>query len=187
MPPDAEHDWTGQLLGGRYRVGKRIGAGGMGTVYEAVQEDLGRRVALKVLHPHLVQNADLVSRFKREAESAAALGHGNIVQVTDFGHEGETAFLVMEYLAGSSLGAAIAKERALSPGRAAFIASQVLSALGAAHAAGIVHRDLKPDNVFLTSISGLRDIVKLLDFGIAKLSDAHHPSTQRLTIITAPI
>ena len=159
----------GDLLGGRYRVVRRIGSGGMGAVYEAVQEGLGRRVALKVVHPHLATQADLLERFRREAQAAAALGHPNIVQITDFSAEGETAFLVMEYLEGESLGEVLRRETTISEARIAFIARQVLAALGAAHRAGIVHRDVKPDNVFLTSIAGVGDVGKMLDFGVAKL------------------
>jgi len=160
---------AGALLGGRYRVVRRIGAGGMGAVYEAVQEGLGRRVAVKVVHPHLVVEAELIERFRREAQAAAALGHANIVQITDFSAEGDTAFLVMEYLAGESLGDVLRRTTQLPPERVAFIAQQVLAALDAAHRAGIVHRDVKPDNVFLTSIAGVTDVVKVLDFGVAKL------------------
>jgi serine/threonine-protein kinase len=159
----------GALLGGRYRVVRRIGSGGMGAVYEAVQEDLGRRVAVKVVHPHLLEEPELLQRFRREAQAAAALGHPNIVQITDFSSTGETAFLVMEYLTGESLGEALRREATLPPQRVAFIASQMLAALEAAHRAGIVHRDVKPDNVFLTSIAGVSDVVKILDFGVAKL------------------
>ncbi len=147
-----------------------LGRGGMGAVYEALQEDLGRRVAVKVLHPHLLVNADVVERFRREAQAAAALGHPNIVQVTDFQwRAGEPLFLVMELLSGASLGAVLQAQGALPSARAAFIGAQVLGALATAHAAGIVHRDVKPDNVFLTSTAAVHDFVKVLDFGVAKL------------------
>ncbi len=161
---------TGTLLGGRYRVGEMLGQGGMGAVYHAVQEDLGRRVALKVLNSDLAFQSDGLQRFRLEAQSAAALGHPNIVQVTDFqANAGEPAFLVMEYLEGRSLGQTIAADGPLPEARVAFIMSQMLSGLSAAHRANIVHRDIKPDNVFLTSTTAVHDLVKLLDFGIAKL------------------
>ncbi|CAN5528363.1 hypothetical protein BH09MYX1_BH09MYX1_42070 [soil metagenome] len=168
-------DLSGRLLGGRYRVKRLLGRGGMGSVYEAVQEDLGRSVAVKVLDPSLAVFGDQVERFRREATSAAALGHSNIVSVTDFGRaeDGEPPYLVMELLSGESLGALLERESVLAPERMAFIASQMLSALGAAHGAGIVHRDIKPDNVFITSTSAFHDLVKLLDFGIAKLGVEH--------------
>jgi serine/threonine-protein kinase len=149
----------------------------MGQVYEALQVDLGRRVAVKVLAPHLAYDAEAIARFEREARAAAALGQGNIAQVTDFQNApGQMPFLVMEYLEGQSLGAALRREGRMPPERVAFIMSQVLLALSAAHAAGIVHRDIKPDNIFLVSMSGMADIVKLLDFGIAKLSKSDAPS-----------
>jgi eukaryotic-like serine/threonine-protein kinase len=160
---------NGTLLGGKYRITAPLGQGGMGAVYDAVHEDLHRRVALKVLHPHIAQEETLLERFRREAIAAAELGHPNIIAVSDLQIDaGGHSFMVMERLEGRSLYQVIA-EGPLSSDRAAFIATQLLSALDAAHAAGIVHRDLKPENVFLTSIAGVDDVVKLLDFGIAKL------------------
>jgi serine/threonine-protein kinase len=175
-----------RLSRGRFRgacsAGDTASEGLLGAVYEAVQEGLGRRVAVKVLHDTLAEDRTLVERFRREAESAAALGHPNIVQVTDFvAQAGEPAFLVVEYLVGRSLRTVLIDEARVSPERIGFIAAQVLSALGAAHRAGIVHRDLKPDNIFLTSVAGVDDIVKLLDFGVAKLSQPG-PGDARLTL-----
>jgi serine/threonine protein kinase len=169
--PMSSEEMKGKLLSGSYRLEREVGQGGMGEVYEAQHLPLGRRVAVKVLHPHLASDPVLLERFRREAEAAAGLGHPNIVQVTDFCHQPEEpVFMVLEYLSGWSLKECLDSEQRLEPTRAAFIASQVLSALEATHAAGIVHRDLKPANVFLTEISGVRDIVKVLDFGIAKLT-----------------
>ncbi len=145
----------------------------MGTVYEALQEDLGRRVALKVLLPEYAMDAQVVGRFRREAQTAASLGHANIVQVTDFGVDPERgAFLVMELLQGESLASALRRETPMDPGRVTAIAVQILDALIAAHGTGVVHRDLKPDNVYLVPFAGSRDGVKLLDFGIARLTQA---------------
>ena len=159
----------------------------MGTVYVGVQEPLGRKVAVKVLLPVLARDATLVARFQREAELAASLGHPNIVQVTDFGVEDGAAFLVMDLLEGESLGAVIEREAPLSAERVRFIATQILSALEAAHARGVVHRDLKPDNVFLTSVSGVADLVKLLDFGIARLvEDADQKMTATGQVLGTP-
>jgi len=170
QPVIPEGALSGHLLGGTYRLGRMIGRGGMGQVYEGVQEPLGRRVAVKILHPSLTGDPVMLERFRREAEAAAALGHPNVVQVTDFQNiPDEGAFLVMEVLSGHPLNDLLESEGTLPQDRAAFIATQVLSALEAAHGAGIIHRDLKPQNIFLTEISGVRDIVKLLDFGIAKL------------------
>ncbi len=160
----------GTVLAGRYRVVRRLGAGGMGAVYEGLQVDLGRRVALKVLHPSMLFDRDAVIRFEREARAAAELGHPNIVQVTDFQWQNGAPILVMEYLSGRSLGDVLRAEKQIAPARACFIAAQVLLALDAAHRAGIVHRDIKPDNVFLVSMSGMDDLVKVVDFGVAKLA-----------------
>ncbi len=161
----------GTVLGGRYVVGEQLGSGGWGTVYDGVQQDLGRRVAIKALRMDRVLDDDGLARFVREARAAAALGHPNIAQVTDFqANPGEPAFMVMEHLVGRTLGALLRSEPRLPAGRVAAIAHQVLSALEAAHRAGIVHRDVKPDNIFLVSTSGHEDFVKLLDFGIAKLA-----------------
>ncbi|NOY90955.1 MAG: serine/threonine protein kinase [Deltaproteobacteria bacterium] len=167
-----EDELVGRLLGGRYRVTRRLSEGGMGVVYEATQEDLGRRVALKVMHPGFAQSRTAIERFRREAISAAALSHPHIVQVTDLAQDADgTAFLVMELLSGDSLEQAIQVSGPMSVERVLFITGQVLDALGAAHRAGIVHRDLKPANIFLTQLAGVADVVKLLDFGTAKLRE----------------
>ena len=163
----------GALLGERYRVVRLIGRGGMGAVYEGVQEDLGRRVAIKILHPHLSVDREVVERFRREAQATAALAHPNIVQVTDCRWEaGGPLYLVMELLSGKSLGFLLMTQGRLPSRRVAFIAAQTLDALAAAHRAGIVHRDVKPDNIFLTSMAQVHDVVKVLDFGVAKLTGA---------------
>ncbi len=169
----------GTLLGGRYRVGALIGSGGMGSVYEG--EDLaGMPVALKVLHAGIGQDVDVVRRFQREARLVAAIEHPNIVRVLDFQMPSdEPAFIVMELLEGASLGEAIRKERSFSVEDIAWISVQVLAALEAAHGTNVVHRDLKPDNVFLTTRGGVSDIVKLLDFGVAKLTES--PWDEQLT------
>jgi serine/threonine protein kinase len=169
-----ESSFSGRMLGGKYLLGEKLGQGGYGTVYAATQRDLGRPVAIKVLHGEL--SYDAVMRFEREARAAAALGHPNIVQVTDFSAQpGEPPYLVMEMLAGETLGSVLRRVGRLPAARVAWIAHQVLAALDAAHRAGIVHRDVKPDNVFLVSSTGVEDFVKLLDFGIAKL-DVHGPT-----------
>ena len=182
--------WTGALLAGKYRVGELIGTGGMGAVYEAAREDLAHmKVALKVMLALPRERSDLFARFRREAEAVAAIDHPNIVRVLDFqSNAGEPPFIVMERLHGASLGVAIMADGRFSLERTAFVASQVLSALAAAHRANVVHRDLKPDNVFLTSMSGLPDIVKLLDFGIAKTLGAARDLklTQTGTVVGTP-
>ena len=161
---------SGTLLGGRYRVGALLGQGGMGAVYEGMQEGLDRRVALKVLHPHLSGEKELLGRFQREARAVATLGHPNVVQISDFQvNPGEPPFLVMELLHGESLRDLLKRTGPLPPERVAYIFSQVLAALEAAHAKDIVHRDIKPDNIFLSSTSVQADLVKVLDFGVAKV------------------
>jgi serine/threonine protein kinase len=160
----------GVVVGHHYRIVRPVGRGGMGEVYEALQEPLQRRVALKTIIPELAASQSLFTRFRREAESAAALGHPNIVQVTDFQSlPGEPPLLVMELLEGLTLKDVLERETKLEPGRAAFIAMQILSGLAAAHRAGIIHRDIKPGNVFLMSTLAVRDLVKIVDFGVAKL------------------
>ncbi|WIG95969.1 serine/threonine-protein kinase [Myxococcus sp. SDU36] len=158
------------VLGQKYRVLRRIGVGGMGTVYEAEQLDGGRTVAVKVLRQHLLGEPAVHARFRREAQATAGLKHPNIVEVMDF-HEApdEPPFLVMELLQGQTLKSLMKKEGPLPVERAAAIAHQVATALVAAHQAGVIHRDIKPDNLFLvdTGTEALR--VKLLDFGVARL------------------
>lgn len=172
----------GTVLGGRYQIVRAIGEGGMGEVYEAMQMQLSRRVALKTIRESLASRPDLLARFRREAESAAALGHPNLVQVTDFnGSPGEPPFLVMEMLDGATLREVLDREKRIDPPRAAFIGVQLLSGLAAAHRAGIVHRDVKPANVFLQSTSAMRDLVKVVDFGVAKLALEAAPDKPAMT------
>ncbi len=157
----------GTELAGRYRVLRQLGEGGMGAVYEAEHTIIGRRVAVKVLHPKYCVQHEAVVRFTREARAAAAIGHENIVDVTDFGtHDGQP-FLVMELLRGVTLDELMVNHDLFELPRACEIVGRVLSALASAHAAGIVHRDLKPENIFLTE-QGTRSSVKILDFGISK-------------------
>lgn len=161
----------GETLQGGYRIVRKIGEGGMGSVYEARQESLDRRVAIKVLSPMLAGDEAHLERFRREALASAALGHPNIVQVTDIQWDGRRAYYVMELLEGESLSDLLKKHRRLPYARAVAIMSQVLAALHAAHDKGIVHRDLKPANVFIVPIASGVDLAKLLDFGIAKLRE----------------
>src|SRR5437660_12024595 len=122
----------GMLLGGRYRIETLVGEGGMGAVYEAVQQDLDRRVALKILHPRFTDDAELRGRFQREARVVAMLGHPNVVQISDFqAHDGEPPFFVMELLRGENLRDLLKRVAILTPERVAYLAVQVLSALDA--------------------------------------------------------
>ncbi len=172
----------GTLVDGRYQVIKLVGEGGMGRVYEAEHVEIGKRVAIKVLHPSYTRNPEAVHRFRREARAAARLGHPNIVDVTDSGTTVDGAvYFVMEYLEGCDLADVIKREKALGVERAVHIAVQVAQALDAAHAAGIIHRDLKPENIFLVARPGQPDFVKVLDFGIARQMEADTGRKGRLT------
>jgi serine/threonine protein kinase len=163
----------GSTLGGRYHVRRLCGEGAMGRVYEAEHIDIGRRVAIKVLHASFHHSAELVERFRREARAASKIGHPNIVDVTDSGTTSDGAFyFVMEYLDGMNLEQVIHQSGPLPVGRALSIAAQITRALDAAHAADIIHRDLKPANVMLVKRNDEADFVKVLDFGISKDLDA---------------
>ena len=159
----------GTTLGGRYHVRRLCGEGAMGRVYEAQHIDIGRRVAIKVLHARFHHSADLVERFRREARAASKIGHPNIVDVTDSGTTPDGAFyFVMEYLDGINLEDLIADKGPLPIERALLVAAQIARALEAAHGAEIIHRDLKPANIMLVNRSDEEDFVKVLDFGISK-------------------
>jgi serine/threonine-protein kinase len=165
---------VGRLIADRYRVLAPLGRGGMGAVYRVEHVMLKKELALKFLHPELGRLDEVARRFEREAEAAARLDHPNIVNVTDFGRTADgMLFLVMELLQGQALTSLIRPDgegRPLPVDRALHIERQILRALEHAHQSGIVHRDLKPDNVMIIARDGERDIVKLLDFGIAKMT-----------------
>ncbi len=167
-----EDPLVGETLGGRYKILGRVGEGGMGIVYEAEHVIIEKRVALKVLRDDFSQKQDVVERFRQEAKSASRIGHEHIVEIYDFGEtpSGQSYF-VMEYLEGEDLANVLAREGTVSADRAVRIAVQCCKALGAAHAKGIVHRDMKPENIFLVHRDDEPDFVKIVDFGIAKMSD----------------
>ncbi len=180
-PPDV-NAVIGQVIDGRYRVSELIGEGGMGRVYLAEHVEIGRRVAMKILHPVYSHMPDLVERFRREARAASRIGHPHIVDVTDSGRTREgSVYFVMEFLDGVDLGTVIERQGSLDVRRALRIITQICRALAAAHEAGIIHRDLKPENIFLTLRDGEEDFVKVLDFGIAKSTQAERASSRRLT------
>lgn len=157
----------GRVLGGRYSLIRELGRGGMGVVFEAIQLDSGRAVAVKVLVPGNDPDPTLRQRFQREARAAARIAHRNVVEILDIGMWDDTVFFVMELLRGESLSALLKQRQRLSLELTRQILLQVLEALHVAHAHGLVHRDLKPDNIFVDqSPEGL--LVKVLDFGIAK-------------------
>jgi eukaryotic-like serine/threonine-protein kinase len=171
-----------RLLQERYRLERRLGRGGIGTVYSASDISLERRVAVKVIREDLVGSAEAAERFRREARAAASFAHPNIVTVYDFGvASGTRAFLVMEILEGSTLRETLQIEKRLPTSRALPILRDVCGALSAAHRGHLVHRDLKPENIFLVAINS-GGIAKVLDFGVAKFLSN---STQQPTVDTA--
>ncbi len=162
----------GEMLDDKYRIDALLSVGGMGAVYIGTHTLLRKRVAIKVLRTELVNAIGMVERFQREAVAASAIGHENIVTVTDMGKtQGGVAFLVMELLEGRSLSGLIKDDGPLAIGVACDVACEILSGISAAHRVGIVHRDLKPENVFMSRRgSGRGEAVKILDFGISSLS-----------------
>ncbi len=170
--PDRPDPPGGALLGGKYRLVRPIGQGGMGVVYEAEHVGIGRRVAVKFLLPELIGNAETLARFQQEARLAATISDEHVVDILDNGaDELRGPYFVMEMLDGENLESLMRREGKLAVQRARTILGQVLRALRAAHRKGIVHRDLKPANVFLIRRSRARDQVKVLDFGISKSID----------------
>lgn len=162
----------GDLIGEKYRIVRVIGDGGMGTVYEARHELLKAPVALKTLHAELASRPGLSQRFLQEARVSATIQSPHVVRVTDYGKGPDgTPYLVMELLAGETLQAVMDRSDKLTPQQAIEFAIQILSGLEAAHDLGVVHRDLKPDNVLVTPSTG-GSLLKLIDFGIAKLRES---------------
>lgn len=163
---------TGKMLGTvieRWKILRKIGEGGMGRVFEAEHTEIGRRVAIKILHPVYSRTPEVVARFRMEARAASRIGHPNIIEVTDSGTTVDGSFyFVMELLEGTDLAERLKAEKRLPATDALSIGTQVAQALSAAHLANIIHRDLKPENIFLIHRDGQSDFVKVLDFGIAK-------------------
>ncbi len=158
---------AGTLLAGKYRLDKKLGQGGMGSVWRAEHLELASPVAIKLMDPALAQTAEGVERFRREARASAALRSAHVVQVLDFGVDDHVLFLVMELLQGESLAQRIERPPRIDFNETVGVLSQVCRAMARAHQAGVVHRDLKPENIFLAHEDG-STIVKVLDFGIAK-------------------
>lgn len=177
---------TGRLLDGRYRVEELVAVGGMATVYVATDERLDRTVAVKVMHPSLVDevtgSSAFAERFVREARAAARLSHPNVVAVHDQGSDAGVTFLVMELVRGTTLRDVVREQAPLGPSRALSLLQPVVAAVAAAHRAGIVHRDVKPENVLIADDGR----VKVADFGLARAIDAdsHHTTTGGVLIGT---
>jgi serine/threonine-protein kinase len=192
--PVARELASGQVLGSRYEIRECIGAGGMGAIYSARRIHIGDTVAVKVLRPEVVHDAQSRERFQREARAAAKLHHPNAVVVHDFGqdHDG-TTYIVMELLEGRSLREVLSREGKIAPKDAVGIVKQACAAIEAAHRLGIIHRDIKPDNIILLDSHDGVPHVKILDFGIAKLLDRTNDSgeldptlTQVGTVVGTP-
>jgi tRNA A-37 threonylcarbamoyl transferase component Bud32 len=174
----------GTTIGGKYKIVRLLGEGGMGSVYEGEQL-LGtkvRRIAIKTLHAHLSKDPKIIARFQREVGTVAELEHPNTIQVYDFGSTSDgQLFIAMEFVQGQNIADILEKEGPMSAARAQGIFEQIAGSLGEAHQHGIVHRDLKPDNIVLTERAGKKDFVKVLDFGIAKHSGEDDKNEPKLT------
>ena len=185
LPP--EESFEGQVVGGKYRVDRLVGSGGMGTVWLGQHIGLGNSVAIKFIRPQFAARDDARRRFEIEARAAASVDSKHAVKVYDYGvTDAGLPYIVMEYLEGESLSEALIRRGPFPDAEAAKVIRQAARALTKAHAANIVHRDLKPDNIFLASNvesddnDGLPYVVKLVDFGIAKMLDVEREGAKGL-------
>lgn len=188
---EADHPLFGQTLGGRYLIRRRIGKGGMGEVFEADHIGLDKRVAIKFLLDKFNADREVLMRFHREARTASKIGHDNIVNITDIGEDDHgRAYIVMELLLGQDLRQVLQRSGPMHLHRAVHIIRQICRGLAAAHDKRIVHRDMKPENVFLTQRDDRLDVVKIMDFGISKVIDAHDSKvrlTQTGAVVGTPV
>jgi serine/threonine protein kinase len=165
---------------GNYKITAKLGEGGMGVVYLAEHPVIGKKVAMKAIHPELSKNSDVVSRFITEAKAVNQIGHEHIVDIADFGNTSDGEFyFVMEYLQGESLSDRLKREKRIPLNQAMSIGAQIADALNASHQQGIIHRDLKPENIFLCHRGANREFVKVLDFGLAKLTQNDQKVTHK--------
>jgi len=177
---EVDDPYVGQTVAQKYLVHQLVDRGGMGVVYKATHLSLDRPVALKMLNRALLADPTVVARFHREARAASRLNHPNSISVIDFGQTDDgTLFMALEFLPGRTLRRVITDEFPLGARRVVKIGSQILAALTQAHALGVLHCDIKPENVMLESRHDEKDVVKVLDFGIAKLRDAASPKLTR--------
>jgi putative nucleotidyltransferase with HDIG domain len=181
LPVGRSTNMAGRVFGG-YRLVTPMRSGGMGTVYYAEHTLIGRRAAIKILHPEVSRDPQVLARFLIEARAANDIRHPNVVEITDIGESGDVHFIVMSFLDGETIGERLERNKILDEDVVVRIIRQVASALAAAHDHGIVHRDLKPENIFLLNHPDYPDYVKVLDFGIAKLIGPHGPDSLRNTM-----
>ena len=181
MPIGRSATMAGKVFGG-YRLVTQMRSGGMGTVYYAEHTLIGRRAAIKILHPEVSRNPQVLARFLMEARAANDIRHPNVVEITDIGESGDVHYIVMGFLDGETIGERLERTKTLDEDVVVRIVRQVASALAAAHDHGIVHRDLKPENIFLLNHPDYPDYVKVLDFGIAKLLGPHGPNAMKNTM-----
>jgi eukaryotic-like serine/threonine-protein kinase len=176
----------GERVAGKYQLRKLLGSGAMGAVYEGVHLDIGKRLAIKLIHPEYCESPEVVARFRREARAASAVDSDYIVQIYDFGRDDKLGlYMVIEYLEGEDLETRLGRERWIGERETAAIGIQMGRGLAKAHTAGIVHRDLKPANIFLTKNEDGSTHVKLLDFGISKFDPDASPTSLVEPTLTA--
>lgn len=172
----------GTLIAERYRILQLVGRGGMGVVYKARHEMMERTVAIKMLLPQLTADEGAAARFQREARASSRINHSNIISLHDFGKtEDGVPYIVMDFIEGESLADVLKREKQLGTSRCAHIFTQVCDALAHAHELGIIHRDLKPGNIMLLQTEDAHDVVKVVDFGIAKMYESEEGEMQKLT------
>jgi eukaryotic-like serine/threonine-protein kinase len=170
------------VLNGRYRLVAQQGSGGMAVIYKAIDQALGRTVAVKILRPSLTDDPSFLARFRNEARSVANLAHPNIVTVHDVGNDGPTHYIVMEFIEGQDLKKVIRTDGATDIDRALHLGIQICAGIGFAHRAGLVHADVKPQNILVTR----DDIVKVTDFGIAQALSEAHPGERQSVVWGSP-